>query len=65
MDKIDFKKGQKVKFKFANRWGGMIRGKGTVTRLVPKGAQTGAARITVQGDDGVERRLFPLWCTAI
>jgi len=64
MEKINFKKGQKVKFKVVTVHG-TFRGKGTIIAGIPKGAMTGAARYTVRGDDDKIRKLFAGQCAAI
>lgn len=56
-----FKKGQKVKFSVDMKTKTAWR-TGTVTRLVPKGAVKGDARLTVKDADGKTYRPFPSQC---
>lgn len=57
------KKGQTVRFAM-NHKNGVIRGKGVVRALPPRGAQRGAARLTVVRADGTVCRPYPSQCKA-
>ena len=60
---MEFKKGQTIRFAI-NHKEGVVKGKGTIKALVPKGAEKGAARLTVADKDGRVWRPFPSQCRA-
>ena len=59
-----FKKGQAVCFR-ANHKYGVIRGRGVVRALPPRGAIRGAARLTVVCADGTVYHPYPSQCEAV
>ena len=62
-EKRVFKKGQVVRFRVNHKFG-VIRGRGVIRALSPRGAAAGAARLTVVRVDGTVCRPYPSQCEA-
>lgn len=59
-DSVKFKKGMPVRVNTYH-----YKGKATITKLVPQGASTGDARLTVKMEDGTTRRPYPSQCRLV